>query len=378
MYFVLILRSQQSNTVNVFLQSVARNSKGTAKTYGNGVRHFERFLNGQLIDNVIQQLQEKQLDVYTLLNEFVSYLDGLSPKLGASTITLHGAAICSLFEFSDIEISQHKFKRRVKQVKKYREYEYPIDVSDIRNLLIKCTNRRLKAYILLLASSGLRAMEACSLRLQDVDFTSAPTKIHVRKEYNKTRQARDVYISNEATEYLKGLIEWKYRNSNRLMQPTDLVFSIYFIDNPNPEKIYSRMQAEFLKLLHVAKLDELKENSVRHKITLHSFRRFVKTVISDNAGSDYSEWFVGRNHSVYWGKKEPERRMIYAQKCIPSLTILDYTAMDTRSRNIETAMKEKDKAIQQLMKQMEIMNKRTEVLESLVKNPKQLMEMSTS
>jgi len=371
---VQVLRSQSSK-VNTFLDSIARNSKGSAKTYGNGIRHFERFLNGQLIDNVIVKLQEKQLDVYTLLNEFVSYLDGLSPKLGASTITLHGAAIRSLFEFSDIEISQHKFKRRVKQVKKYREYEQPIDVSDIRNLLIKCTNRRLKAYILVLATSGLRAMEACSLRIQDVDFTISPTKIHVRKEYNKTRQARDVYISDEATEYLKGLIEWKYRNSNRVMQPTDLVFSIYFISNPNPEKIYSRMQAEFLKLLHVAKLDELKENSVRHKVTLHSLRRFVKTVISDNAGSDYSEWFLGHEHSVYWGKKEAERRKIYEQKCMQSLTILDYSILDTRSKNIEIELKEKDKAIQTLTSQMAHMQQSQNEMRTLLEHPKELFKM---
>ncbi|MPZ08294.1 MAG: tyrosine-type recombinase/integrase [Nitrososphaeraceae archaeon] len=208
-----VLRSQ-STRVNTFLDSIARNSKGSAKTYGNGIRHFERFLNGNTIDNIIQQLQEdNQLDVYTLLNEFVSYLDQLIPKLGGSTITLYVAAIRSLFEFSDIEISQHKFKRRVKQVKKYREYEQPIDVSDIRTLLIRCTNRRLKAYILVLATSGMRAMEACSLRIKDVDFTVSPTKIHVRKEYNKTRQGREVYITNEATEYIKGLIEWKYKDS---------------------------------------------------------------------------------------------------------------------------------------------------------------------
>lgn len=366
---MLILRTQESNTVNTFLQSVGRNSKGTSKTYGNGLRHFERFLNGQQIDDVIQQLQDKQLDVYTLMNEFISYLDSLLPKLGSSTITLHVAAVRSLLEFSDIEISQHKFKRRVKQVKKYREYEQPIDVTDIRNLLIKCTNRRLKAYILVLATSGLRAMEACSLRIKDVDFSVSPTRIHVRKEYNKTRQARDVYITDEATEYLKQLMEWKYRNAQ--MQPTDLVFSIYFKDNPNPATIYSRMQFEFLKLLRVAHLDELKENSVRHKITLHSFRRFVKTVVSDNAGADYSEWYLGHDHSVYCGKKEPERHNIYAKKCMPHLTILDYSSLDTRSKNIENALREKDRTIKLLDNRIADLERDQKIIMDLIQDPDQ-------
>jgi hypothetical protein len=59
---------------------------------------------------------------------------------------------------------------------------------------------------------------------------------------------------------------------------------------------------------------------------------------------------------------------------MPFLTVYQ----DARSYTIENALKEKDVAIQQLIRQMEMMNRRTEVLESLVKNPKQLMEMSTT
>jgi len=37
-------------------------------------------------------------------------------------------------------------------------------------------------------------------------------------------------------------------------------------------------------------------------IPLHSFRRFVKTTISDLGYSDYSEWFIG--HRFYILEKE--------------------------------------------------------------------------
>ena len=42
---------------------------------------------------------------------------------------------------------------------------------------------------------------------------------------------------------------------------------------------------------------------IRRKITLNSFRRFVKTTISDLGYSDYSEWFIGDSSSTYWRKK---------------------------------------------------------------------------
>jgi len=65
-----------------------------------------------------------------------------------------------------------------------------------------------------------------------------------------------------------------------------------------PTTIYVKVLTEFEKLLSVAGLDERKDGKQRRrKITLHSFRRFVKTVISDQTNTDYSEWFLGHNKS---------------------------------------------------------------------------------
>jgi hypothetical protein len=44
-------------------------------------------------------------------------------------------------------------------------------------------------------------------------------------------------------------------------------------------------------------------NEQRRQITLHSFRRFVKTTISDLGYADYSEYFIGHAGSTYWRKK---------------------------------------------------------------------------
>ena len=110
---------------------------------------------------------------------FVSYLHKniSSPRSFKGYVT----AIKSYIQYSDIDIISYKFKHRVKLPREYREDEQALDVGDVRNLLQKCTNRRLKVFLLVLASSGLRSGEACSLRYQDVDFTTSPTKVHVRK-----------------------------------------------------------------------------------------------------------------------------------------------------------------------------------------------------
>jgi integrase len=71
-----------------------------------------------------------------------------------------------------------KFKRKVKVPKAYSEEEQPLDIKDIRQILLNCHNRRLKAYLLVLASAGTRAVETCVIRLRDIDFSKANKDTH--------------------------------------------------------------------------------------------------------------------------------------------------------------------------------------------------------
>lgn len=68
--------------------------------------------------------------------------------------------------------------------------------------------------------------------------------------------------------------------------------------------------------------DREDENQLRRKITLYSFRRFVKSTISDLGYTDYSEFFIGHSGSTYWRKKDNEKAEIF-QKIEPYLTFLN-------------------------------------------------------
>ncbi|MFL6361568.1 MAG: tyrosine-type recombinase/integrase [Nitrososphaeraceae archaeon] len=353
-------RITDHKTVNVFLSSMSRNSLKSKYTYQFGLTHFQRFLEQKYpqynIDMILKPLSKNELDVYVILDEFVSYLVDPTLKLTLSSIKLCMAAIRSYLAYYDIDIIPSKFKRKVKMPKMYREDEEPLDASDIRKILLSCSNRRLKAYLLALASGGMRAVEALAIRLKDIDFTVSPTKIHIRKEYSKTKTSRDVYISDEATQYLRQWINWKYNNEERprIKDDDDLVFTVY--RTRVPTTVYVKVLTEFEKLLSVVGLDERKEGKQRRrKITLHSFRRFVKTVISDQTNTDYSEWFLGHNKSPYYTKKEPERREIYATKCMKYLTFLDYTTLEATGKNIEAKLSEKEREIQ-LLRHRDSMN----------------------
>ena len=354
--FLLIDQTLSQPKVNEFLDSYEMNSSSTKKIYGIGLSHFETFLHGKYqgkhtLTTIIQALIDKEIDVYSLLNQFIQHLFKLNGerKLSQSSINNYLASVRSYLQNYDIEISTWKFKHKVRIPKTPKAEEEPIDASDIRKILKATNNRRLKAYLLVLASSGLRATEAITLRIKDFDFDSMPTRIHVRPEFAKTRVERFVYISNEATEAVKQWIDFKYRKRDyesklRVKSPDDIVFTIK--KQPiRPEGVYVKIFVEFNKILRTIGLDERKDGMKRRKVTLHSFRRFVYTTISDQLGKNYAEHWLGHATSEYHVKKEDQKRDLYFTKCMKYLTFLDFEQLETTGKNIEAKLEEKDREI---------------------------------
>ena len=88
-----------------------------------------------------------------------------------------------------------------------------------------------------------------------------------------------------------------------------------------------------------SKEEGIKTRRIRRKITLHSFRRFVKTTISDLGYSDYSEWFIGHSGSTYWRKKDNEKVEMF-QKIEPYLTFLNIQQLNRQGADLETKIEE--------------------------------------
>lgn len=347
--------------VNTFLDSIGRNSNNSRKLYRTSLNHFAEFLRprNQTPDTVIPQLNRGKANQYELLDQFISYLS--KQAVAASSLKSYIAVTRSYLEYNDVDISNSKFKRKVKMPKVYPDQEEPLSLSGIRQLLEYNSNHRLRAYIILLTSSGMRAMEACSLRLQDVDFTTNPTRITIRREYSKTKRSRIIYCSDEATEHLHKLIQM-----HSIKQPQDLIFAIE--DGKKPESIYTRLLEQFQKLQHIINKDQRKENSLRRKITLHSMRRTCFSIINENTNSQFADWFLGHHHSVYWTHNEEEKRNIYRTKCMPFLTIYQ----DTRNNTIENTLKEKDREIALLKRDM---NDMRDEWHALLSEPEKFMAM---
>ena len=164
----------------------------------------------------------------------------------------------------------------------------------------------------------------------------------MRGEYTKTKVDRTIFLTEELTQQLKSWLDYKYRTRRVCYQdkqnggtiteyrtPTkkqaDLVFAVYQDSGtPNLDFLYDDFSKSFARTLdRSGKGDREDGNQRRRKITLHSFRRFVKTTISDLGYADFSEWFIGHSGSTYWTKKDSDKAEIF-HKIEPYLTFLRY------------------------------------------------------
>ena len=115
---------------------------------------IQRDLN-HTVETILEPLGRNEINLYQLFDGFVAFL--LSSGLSIPSIRLYVAAMRSYFAYHDIDVIPSKFKRKVRMPKLYREDEQPIDAEDIRKILLSCNNRRMKAYLLVLASGAMRA-----------------------------------------------------------------------------------------------------------------------------------------------------------------------------------------------------------------------------
>jgi len=203
--------------VSIFLKSVQRNSLRTGITYETSLTYFQSFLDveGKYdLETIIEAVIKNEINVYTLLEQFVTFLTDRK-SLSAGSVRQYLVGFRSYLGYYDIDVNPSKFRRKVKMPRILHLDQEALDVTDIRNILLNCSNRRLKTFILVLASGGMRSAECLAIRLKACDFSVSPTKIHIRPDFSKTRVSRDIYISNEATKYLKDWISWKYRHKRK-------------------------------------------------------------------------------------------------------------------------------------------------------------------
>lgn len=342
-----------------FLETVAQANERSARTYKQYISAFDEFClykYGFNSDTAIEHLKSgKKPDVYDILAAFMIYLKE-TRSMSVNTLRFFVKTTKNFLEFNEVAINSVQFKLRVRLPRRINKQKEAIDKEDVRKILNACTDIREKTYLMFLAATGARASEALSVRLKDLDLESEVGRAFFRGEFTKTRQDRHAFLTKELKEQLKVWLDYKYReyrscyyNENRksvsewvkpVKRPTDLVFAVYHKDGSNPKllHIYQDMRDALQTALKNAGMLEYEDGPAkRMKITLHTFRRFVKTTISDLGQADYSEWFIGHAGSTYWRMKESDKIAGF-KKIEPYLTFLDFERLEVKGADMESRL----------------------------------------
>ena len=353
-----------SESLMKFIKNVSIRNKHTAKQYHLRLLLFAKFVEEKYkidIDEFLQQLKNRDFDPYDVLNDYCIFLHS-NYNIGPITFRDKITTVKTFLEYNDIDISPKKFKLKVRFPKTILRHKEAIDKEDITKILNGCSDLRLKTYIMLLASTGLRATEALSIRLKDLALNSnnnGPPKLIIRGEYTKTKVDRYIFLTREVVEQLKIWIDYKYRKRRVCYKDketgkktiteyrtpekkqNEFIFSLYQTDKPRPEILYGNLAPAFAKTLDRIGMGNREDgNDVkRREITLHSFRRWVKSTISDLGYADYSEWFIGHSGSKYWRKKDNEKAEIF-KKIEPYLTFLNIQQLNRQGADLETKIEE--------------------------------------
>jgi integrase len=364
-----------SKAIAKYVRSVSTMSKSTAYEYYTRLTNFDAFVSkGYRIktDDLLQNLQAGSEDPYDVLSNYSTYLQS-NCVISPTTLKQRVVTAKNFLEYHDVDLSPRKFKLKVKLPRSIRKNREALVKVDVINILNACSDIRLKTYVMFLAATGCRASEAASIRINDLDLASTPAKVLIRGECTKTKVERSVFLTAELAAQLKNWLEYKYRKRRIChkdqqknytitnyytpeRKDSDLIFSVRGNSSekvPSLQSLYNIFRHSFAKTLD--RIDRGTREDItnrRRKITLHSFRRFVKSTISDLGYSDFSEFFIGHTGSTYYRKSFNETSELF-KKIEAYLTFLDYTELEARGADVVTKLDEKDKQIEALTRKQQ-------------------------
>ena len=248
---------------------------------------------------------------------------GLSPK----TINLYlQVALLYLKECGfTVDAAQLRRLRKIRPKNRPITRETELTRETIRTIL-SCADVRLRAEILIAASSGMRIGEILQITFDDINLTVSPAEIYIPAHITKNETSRTTFISSEAAVALQ---EWvTLRNSHPTLKGK----------NPEQDKRLFPYSAtnETTKLKRSLRLSgayHTDPQTKRSRIHFHSFRKFFLTEFKLAASSEVAEELAGHTgylSASYRRLSKPDMQKEY-RKAEPRLTI-GAIAADTGSR----------------------------------------------
>lgn len=222
--------------------------KDTSLTgYVNEVRRLQEFVGKGYCDITTADIKD--------------YLSNLVAERHISATTLQ-SRIRYLSSFFDFLVNEEYIDRnptsKIERVMVEKKIKRAFSDADIEALRKACDNKRDRAYIEFLYSTGTRVTESLSLDVKDVNFSEGEVIV-----FGKGHKERVVYLSDTASKYLQEYLEDRYA------QPDEPLFT----HQVNHQRMTPRGAQVLLK--------EVGDKAGVENVHPHRFRRTMATHLLD-------------------------------------------------------------------------------------------------
>jgi integrase len=368
---------ESSRTIAKYINAKMIQAKNTGISYKTRMQSFAQFVyrhyNKTPVDDFLEQIKAGGYDPYDVLTEYSSFLKTERLRNNKKPVTANVIRACvktarKFFRFNKIDVTLEDFNELVPLPRKERPTKKGINKTDVAVYLNACKNIQLKTALHVMACNGPRPIELCAVRECDVNLDSDPATITYRAEYSKMRVARTRPLTREAANQLRLWDKFKYRTrwttvkeeeeSSKYVRrfaapkrdPDNLLLSIPSLngEKATPEGLYDHLSEVFAELIDtIESVDSSDTNNgsnsngisrkpgERRKVTLKTFRDFVKSTISDMGYADFSEWLIGHAGSTYYQKSEKDRIEVF-RKLEPYMTYLDVASLEAKGADVES------------------------------------------
>ena len=381
-------------------------SLSTKRLYKLPIDKFEEFLrvNHNLdLAQTIHAIKNNQLDPLELLDNFYTFLTEYtrpkSNKIGFSngTIRIYITITKEFLNTNGIKIYSEDLRQRLRLPKQDDIYEEGL-TKEIINRVIRASGLKLATFTLMACSGGFRMGEITQLRLSDIDFSTNPTTIQIRKDTTKTRQTRFTQITNETSLSLKDylaktfgwkdgdkadrflflltheekIIKYKAQLNDPLTDKNRLHLLKAYVSKLESELKTLTPQQRYEKNVQSAKSSfegmlrdviksipdlavKIKDND-RNQIHFHAFRAWFKTQVTDAQQSDYAEALMGhKSLKLKYYRQNHKKRLEIYRKVEHALTISDFENVEKNIVQVTENYQDMKEQLKHLQEQFNIL-----------------------
>jgi integrase len=248
---------------------------------------------------------------------------------GYSTIHNYISAILAFYKINDIILNTGKINKFVPENHKVRK-DRAFTHEEISKLLA-ASDERMKAVILLLASSGIRLGALSTLRMKHLQYRKLLVYENDREEYF-------TFITPECNKALDSYFDMRSRYGEKINNGSYLIREQFDVRDPFQAKKPRQVNTDTIrwKLIDLERRVGVRSKDVK---AAHGFRKFFTTqVINSKVNPEIREMLLGHKialASCYYRPTEDEMYSEY-EKAINNLTINEENRLKRKMEKIES------------------------------------------